>query len=238
MKKRSVIISVVLSLALMMGTFTTVFAAPPTDATRAAIDKSGIRTVLKVTDELTAENFSIKFAEDVAIGGYGLANTDDVKAMMKDAVILDTMPEAWYNNHHVPGAICSVAGDRWTEDEKGSFEVFDEKERTALKAKVKEAVGTKSVIKYKNKKTKQTITAKAYKKLSKAKKKNYKKVTVKVVNKDKPVIVYCGFVGCRRSHQAARFLVEEGYKNVYRYAGGITAWVDGNNDIEGADVAQ
>lgn len=237
MKKRSVIISVVLSLALMMGTFTTVFAAaPPTDATRDAIDASGIRTVMKVNDELTAENFSIKFAEDVAIGGYGLANTDDVKAMMGEAVILDTMPEKWYNNRHVPGAICSVAGDRWTEDEKGSFEVFDKGEREKLLSAVTEKVGKKSVTKYKNKKTKKYITVKAYNKLSKAKKKNYKKVIVKVVNKDKPVIVYCGFVGCRRSHQAARFLVSKGFKNVYRYAGGITAWVDGNNDIEGADV--
>ena len=43
-------------------------------------------------------------------------------------------------------------------------------------------------------------------------------------DKNKSIIVYCGFVGCRRSHFAAKYLVGWGYKNVYRYPGGITAW--------------
>lgn len=42
--------------------------------------------------------------------------------------------------------------------------------------------------------------------------------------KNRPIVVYCGFVGCRRSHHAAKYLTEWGYKNVYRYPGGITAW--------------
>ncbi|HZV83075.1 MAG TPA: rhodanese-like domain-containing protein [Geobacteraceae bacterium] len=43
-------------------------------------------------------------------------------------------------------------------------------------------------------------------------------------DKNKTIIVYCGFVGCRRSHHAAKYLVGWGYKNVYRYPGGIIAW--------------
>ncbi|HZV82762.1 MAG TPA: rhodanese-like domain-containing protein [Geobacteraceae bacterium] len=43
-------------------------------------------------------------------------------------------------------------------------------------------------------------------------------------DKNKSIIVYCDFVSCRRSHFAAKYLVGWGYKNVYRYPGGITAW--------------
>ena len=238
MKKKSLIISLVLALALIMGTFSTSFAAaPPTDATREAIVKAGVQCIQKITDEVSAEKIAIKFAEDVAIGGYGLASTAEVKDLLDSAVILDTMPQGWFDQRHIPGAICAQAGDRWTADETGSFEVFDQTQRDYLYDQVKAAVGTKKVTKYKNKKTKKYITVKAYNKLSKTKKKAYKKVSVTEVNKDKTVVVYCGFVGCRRSHQAARFLVSKGFKNVFRYPGGICAWVDANNDIDGSDVA-
>lgn len=43
-------------------------------------------------------------------------------------------------------------------------------------------------------------------------------------DKEKPVVIYCGFVACRRSHIGAKILAESGFQNVYRYAGGITAW--------------
>lgn len=43
-------------------------------------------------------------------------------------------------------------------------------------------------------------------------------------DKDQPVVVYCGFVACRRSHIGAKILVESGFKNVYRYPAGITGW--------------
>lgn len=43
-------------------------------------------------------------------------------------------------------------------------------------------------------------------------------------DKEKPVVVYCGFVACRRSHIGAKVLVENGFKNVYRYPGGISGW--------------
>ena len=41
---------------------------------------------------------------------------------------------------------------------------------------------------------------------------------------DRPIVVYCGFVKCARSHNAAIFAKELGYTNVQRYAGGIYAW--------------
>lgn len=43
-------------------------------------------------------------------------------------------------------------------------------------------------------------------------------------DKTQPLVLYCGFVSCRRSHIGAKFLVEKGYTNVYRYPGGISAW--------------
>jgi rhodanese-related sulfurtransferase len=44
------------------------------------------------------------------------------------------------------------------------------------------------------------------------------------LEKDKTIIVYCGFVACRRSHIGAKILVDEGFTNVYRYPAGILGW--------------
>ncbi len=43
-------------------------------------------------------------------------------------------------------------------------------------------------------------------------------------DKDKTIVFYCGFVKCTRSHNAAMFAKQLGYKNVYRFPGGIFAW--------------
>jgi len=43
-------------------------------------------------------------------------------------------------------------------------------------------------------------------------------------DKDKTVVLYCGFVACRRSHIGAKILVDNGFRNVYRYTGGIVGW--------------
>jgi rhodanese-related sulfurtransferase len=43
-------------------------------------------------------------------------------------------------------------------------------------------------------------------------------------DKERVVVVYCGFVACRRSHIAAKLLVDNGFKNVYRYPAGIAGW--------------
>jgi rhodanese-related sulfurtransferase len=45
-------------------------------------------------------------------------------------------------------------------------------------------------------------------------------------DKSTPVVVYCGFVACGRSDVGAVIAIQEGYTNVYRYAGGIVAWKD------------
>jgi len=45
-------------------------------------------------------------------------------------------------------------------------------------------------------------------------------------DKGKTIVIYCGFVACRRSHIGAKILVENGFNNVYRYTGGIIAWQD------------
>ncbi len=51
-------------------------------------------------------------------------------------------------------------------------------------------------------------------------------------DKDRPIVVYCGFVKCTRSHNGATWAVKLGYKNVYRYSGGIFAWKGAGYPIE------
>ena len=43
-------------------------------------------------------------------------------------------------------------------------------------------------------------------------------------DKDRLIVVYCGFVKCARSHNAAVFARQLGYTNVKRYPGGLYAW--------------
>jgi len=43
-------------------------------------------------------------------------------------------------------------------------------------------------------------------------------------DKGRTIVIYCGFVKCGRSHNGAAWAVKLGYKNVYRFAGGIYAW--------------
>lgn len=43
-------------------------------------------------------------------------------------------------------------------------------------------------------------------------------------DKDKKIIIYCGFVKCTRSHNGAIWAKKLGYTNVYRHPGGIFAW--------------
>jgi rhodanese-related sulfurtransferase len=43
-------------------------------------------------------------------------------------------------------------------------------------------------------------------------------------DKNRLIVFYCGFVKCTRSHNGAMWAVKLGYKNVYRYPGGIKAW--------------
>ncbi len=51
-------------------------------------------------------------------------------------------------------------------------------------------------------------------------------------DKDKLVVIYCGFVKCTRSHNGAAWAVKMGYKNVYRHPGGIFAWKGADYPVE------
>lgn len=54
-------------------------------------------------------------------------------------------------------------------------------------------------------------------------------------DKDKLIVIYCGFVKCTRSHNGAVWAVKLGYKNVYRYPGGIFAWKGAGYPVEKVD---
>jgi thiosulfate/3-mercaptopyruvate sulfurtransferase len=43
-------------------------------------------------------------------------------------------------------------------------------------------------------------------------------------DKDKTIVIYCGFVKCTRSHNGVVWAKKLGYKNVLRFPGGIYAW--------------
>ncbi len=50
-------------------------------------------------------------------------------------------------------------------------------------------------------------------------------------DKDKLVVFYCGFVKCTRSHNGAMWAKKLGYKNVYRFGGGIKAWAEADYPV-------
>ena len=229
MKKRTLVLSILLTLALVFGSFSSVFAAtektgPATEATKAEIVKDGkgggIETTQKFKDEVGAEKYAINFVKEVLKGKYKLISTSGVKKAVKkgDAVIVDTMPAGWWNQRRIPGSINSVVGAM----NGPEFKILSG-EKKALKKAVK-----KACTEYYNEKTKKWQNTKPAKKYFKQKKTR--------VNKNKKIIVYCGFVGCARSHQGAMYLKKLGYKKVYRYPGGIAAWVEGGNNIAGTDV--
>lgn len=71
---------------------------------------------------------------------------------------------------------------------------------------------------------------KTEKELTAAEKDNLLKVAG--ADKQKTIVVYCGFVACRRSHIGAKILVENGFQNVYRYAGGVIAWKEAGHPVK------
>ncbi|WP_027358152.1 rhodanese-like domain-containing protein [Desulforegula conservatrix] len=52
------------------------------------------------------------------------------------------------------------------------------------------------------------------------------------VEKNKTIVFYCGFPKCTRSHNAAMWAKKLGYTNVYRYPGGIKAWMESGFPVE------
>lgn len=57
------------------------------------------------------------------------------------------------------------------------------------------------------------------------------------VDKDDEVIVYCSNVDCLSSVALYRALMERGYNNVRRYAGGLMDWEEAGLPLEGEAVA-
>jgi rhodanese-related sulfurtransferase len=51
-------------------------------------------------------------------------------------------------------------------------------------------------------------------------------------NKDRVIVIYCGFTKCTRSHNGAMWAKKLGYKNVYRYPGGIKAWLEADYMVD------
>lgn len=54
-------------------------------------------------------------------------------------------------------------------------------------------------------------------------------------DKDKTIVVYCGFVKCTRSHNGAAWAKKLGYKNVLRFPGGIFAWKGADYPVESGE---
>lgn len=54
-------------------------------------------------------------------------------------------------------------------------------------------------------------------------------------DKFKTIVVYCGFVKCTRSHNGAVWAKRLGYKNVFRFPGGIYAWMGADYPTEQGD---
>lgn len=53
-------------------------------------------------------------------------------------------------------------------------------------------------------------------------------------DKDKLLVIYCGFVKCTRSHNGAMWARKLGYTNVYRHPGGIKAWMEAGHPVQQA----
>jgi thiosulfate/3-mercaptopyruvate sulfurtransferase len=51
-------------------------------------------------------------------------------------------------------------------------------------------------------------------------------------DKDKMIVVYCGFVKCGRSHNGGMWATRLGYTNVYRCLGGIFGWREAGYAVE------
>jgi rhodanese-related sulfurtransferase len=54
-------------------------------------------------------------------------------------------------------------------------------------------------------------------------------------DKNRTIVVYCGFVKCTRSHNGAMWARKLGYQNVIRQPGGIFAWKGAEYPIESAE---
>ena len=223
MKKRNVL-ALALALVMSVGMSSIVFAA----------------TWDKTPTENDVERVTYQFMNETKAGKYKLVDTATLKNWVdkKDKmIVVDTMPAtASYNKQHVPGAINAEVGMK--------KEQVTSAQLTNLEKQVKPLLSKKTV----KKTTWVKVSKKTYKKLKKSNRKTkkskkkvyyYKKVVKKsvVTDKNTKIVVYCGHIGCARSHFAAAYLVKKGYTNVYRYGGGISAWVDAGYNVEKVETA-
>lgn len=223
MKKRNVL-ALALALVMSVGMSSSVFAA----------------TWDKTPTENDVERVTYQFMNETKAGKYKLVDTATLKNWVdkKDKmIVVDTMPAtASYNKQHVPGAINAEVGMK--------KEQVTSAQLTNLEKQVKPLLSKKTV----KKTTWVKVSKKTYKKLKKSNRKTkkskkkvyyYKKVVKKsvVTDKNTKIVVYCGHIGCARSHFAAAYLVKKGYTNVYRYGGGISAWVDAGYNVEKVETA-
>lgn len=51
-------------------------------------------------------------------------------------------------------------------------------------------------------------------------------------DKNRLLVIYCGFTKCGRSHNGAWWAKQLGYTNIYRYPGGIKAWEQADYPVE------
>ena len=220
MKKRSTILSLVLAVALVFCMSVSVFAEEIVDPS--TVDTSSVQSYKTLANnEVSCETFAMDLYRQAKEGKYDLVDTATLKGWLdkkEKMVIIDTMPAGWYANQHIPTALNAVVGGG---TENGPKFLFQSGEKEAFDKLIKEKC-SKKVKKYYNKKTKKWQTKKI---------KGAKTKTVKVLDKNAKIVVYCGFVKCQRSHQGAMYLVKKGFKNVYRYPGGISGWKDAGYDI-------
>ncbi len=54
-------------------------------------------------------------------------------------------------------------------------------------------------------------------------------------DRNKTIVIYCGFVKCTRSHNGAMWAKKLGYRNVFRFAGGIFAWKGAGYPVASAE---
>ena len=226
MKRKTVLLSLVLTLALVFGAFQASFAA-----FRIGTATDG--------NEYAIETAAIALMNDKADAGYKVVGTDKLAGWVdsgKEMLIIDTMPEGSWSAHRVPGAVNVECGDN------GSNGEFTDEQKAALLKAVRKYSGYKpETTYYWNTKTKKWSTKKSSKYWGKCTRKGdkyygKKTKTIRPYIKDKTIVVYCGFVKCKRSHEAAKYLVENGYTKVYRYPGGISAWGDAELAFEGTDA--
>lgn len=239
MKKKTVLLTLVLTLSLVIGTAQAAFAA---------IDPSVFNPFrTKVETEGDAETVAMNLYREAKKGGYGLVDTAELKASIDKGeamLLIDTMPGPWYTSRHIKGAV-NAECDMPSAGVYPARSVVTADQAKNLMKVVKDYSGTKKVTKYWNTKTKKWVTKKPAKKnwgkCTKKKDKHFKKkqFTETQPVKNKKIVVYCGFTKCRRSDAAADFLVNQGYTKVYRYPGGATAWYDSFEDalFEGTDIS-